>query len=124
MEVVYRNVEFNEEEAEDVTEFMKIRYDEKWKYSVKKVLKYKKLYKVYFCFGYTAFGEEYRYAENIAGVKWYSKVATLERENGLEYWIKWLNNSHIVWDGKTIPRFIYTAEQVQKKMKRLNKKKN
>lgn len=119
MDFVEFQVEFNEDEAEDVTEFMKRRYDEKWKYSVKKVLKYKNLYKVYFCFGYTAFGQEFRYAETIAGVKWYSKIATLERENnyGFEYWKNWLNNNNIVWNGKDIPIFIYTEEQVKKKLK-------
>lgn len=116
MEVPNYQVEFNEEEAKDVTEDLKNVYDESWKYSIKKVLKYKKLYKIYFCFGYTAFGEEFRYATTIAGVKWYSKVATLEREYhyGFEYWKHWLNTHNIVWDGKNIPTFIYTEEQAKK----------
>lgn len=116
MEVPNYQVDFDEDKAEDVTEKLKNIYDESWKYSIKKVLKYKKLYKIYFCFGYTAFGEEFRYANNIAGVKWYSKVATLEREYsyGFDYWKHWLNTHNIVWDGKNIPTFIYTEEQVKK----------
>lgn len=122
MEFVYMDVEFNEEEAEDVTDFMKRRYDEKWKYSVRKVLKYKKLYKVYFCLGYTAFGQEFRYTDTIAGVKWYSKIATLERENnyGYEYWKNWLNNNKIVWNGEKIPTFIFIEKQIKGKLKKLS----
>ena len=48
MEVPNYQVEFNEEQAKDVTEDLKNVYDESWKYSIKKVLKYKKLYKIYF----------------------------------------------------------------------------
>lgn len=111
-------IDFNEDEAEDVTEFMKSKYEEKWKYSIKRVLKYKKLYKIYFCFGYTAFGEEFRYAETIAGVKWYSKIATLERENhySLEHYIEEFKRNDIYFDGKTIPPLIYTVEQAKKKL--------
>lgn len=111
-------IDFNEDEAEDVTEFMKSKYDEKWKYSIRKVLKYKRLYKIYFCFGYTAFGEEFRYAETIAGVKWYSKIATLERENhySLEHYIEEFKRNNIYFDGKTIPPFIYTVDQAKKKL--------
>jgi len=114
MDFVEYHIEFNEEEAEDVTEFMKGQYAEKYKDSIKKVLKYGKLYKIFFCFGYTAFGQETRYARRIAEVKWYSRVATEERENHytIDYYIEGFKRNNIYFDGKTIPIFIDTIEDV------------
>lgn len=126
MEYIEPSIEFNEKEAEDVTEFMKERYEEKWKYSIKKVLKYQKLYKIYFCFGYTAFGQEIRYARRIGEVKWYSKIATLERKNKytLEHYIKEFKRNKIYFDGENIPIFIDTIEDVQKKFNKSKAKKS
>ena len=114
MDFVEFYVEFNEEEAEDVTEFMKGQYAEKYKDSIKKVLKYCRLYKIFFSFGYTAFGEETRYARRISEVKWYSRVATEERENGynIEHYIEGFKRDNIYFDGKTIPIFIDTIDDV------------
>ena len=39
IEVAY-DIDFNEEEAEDITEFIKNKIPQKYKYSIKKVLKY------------------------------------------------------------------------------------
>ena len=41
IEVAY-DIDFNEEEAEDITEFIKNKIPQKYKYSIKKVLKYNK----------------------------------------------------------------------------------
>ena len=46
IEVAY-DIDFNEEEAEDITNFIKNKIPQKYKYSIKKVLKYKKIYKIY-----------------------------------------------------------------------------
>ena len=67
---------FNEEEAEDVTNDMKSICRIKYKDAIKSVLKQGKLYKIFFNFGYTAFGQEIRYARNKTEVQWYSRVAT------------------------------------------------
>lgn len=126
MEYIEPSIEFNEKEAEDVTELMKGKCADKYKYSIKKVLKYSKLYKIYFCFGYTAFGEEYRYARKIEEIKWYSRIATEERENkyGLEYYIEEFKRNEIYFDGKNIPIFIDTIEDVQKKLNKSKAKKS
>lgn len=117
IEIVY-DIDFNEKEAEDVTEFIKNRIPEKYKYSIKQVLKYNKLYKIYFCFGYTAFLENVRYARHLGEVQWYAKIATEEREYGytLEHYIKEFKRNKINFDGKTIPIFIDTFEQVKRKL--------
>ena len=114
MDFVEYYVEFDEDKAEDVTELMKSKCAEKYKYSIKKVLKYGHLYKIFFCFGYTAFGEETRYARRIGEVKWYSKIATEEREYNysLEYYIEDFKRNRIYFDGKNIPIFIDKIEDV------------
>lgn len=101
-------VNFNEEEAEDVTNDMKLEFAKKYKDAIKKVLKQGNLYKIFFCFGYTAFGQEVRYARNKSEVKWYSRVATEERELGKTYedYIQGFIKNNIDFDGETIPTFI------------------
>ena len=117
MDFIEYYVEFNEEEAEDVTELMKLEFAAKYKEAIRKVLKDGKLYKIFFTLGYTAFGQETRYARRIAEVKWYSKIATEEKENGfnLEETLKNFKKNGIYFGGKTIPIFIDTIEDVMAK---------
>lgn len=117
IDIVY-NVDFNEEQAEDVTEFIKDSVPMKNKSSIKKVLKYKKLYKIYFCFGYTAFLKEVRYARSLGETKWLAKIATDERENGFnrEHYIEEFKRNKINFDGYNMPIFIDTFEQVKRKL--------
>lgn len=117
IDIVY-NVDFNEEQAEDVTEFIKNSVPIKDKSSIKKVLKYNKLYKIYFCFGYTAFLEEVRYARNLGETKWLAKIATDEREYGFnrEHYIEEFKRNKINFDGYNMPIFIDTFEQVKRKL--------
>ena len=101
-------VNFNEDEAEDITEEMRLEFAIKYRDSIKKVLKQENLYKIFFCFGYTAFGQSVRYARNKSEVKWYSRVATEEREFGKTYedYIQEFIKNKIKFDGETIPTFI------------------
>ena len=117
IEVAY-DIDFNEEEAEDITEFIKNKIPQKYKYSIKKVLKYKKLYKIYFCFGYKAFLSDVRYARHLGEVQWLSKIATEEREYGytLEHYVEEFKRNNINFDGKNIPIFIDTIEQIKNKL--------
>ena len=117
IEVAY-DIDFNEEEAEDITEFIKNKIPQNYKYSIKKVLKYKKLYKIYFSFGYTAFLSDVRYARHLGEVQWLSKIATEEREYGytLEHYIEEFKRNKINFDGKNIPIFIDTIEQIKNKL--------
>ncbi len=104
---------FNEEEAEDVTNDMKSICRIKYKDAIKSVLKQGKLYKIFFNFGYTAFGQEIRYARNKTEVQWYSRVATDERELGKTYndYIQEFIRNNIDFDGQTIPTFINIKKQ-------------
>lgn len=108
-------INFNEKEAEDVTNDMKSICRIKYKESIKKVLKQGKLYKIFFCFGYTAFGQEIRYARNKSEVLWYSKIATDEHELGKTYedYVQEFIRNNIDFDGKTIPTFINTKKLVK-----------
>lgn len=117
IEVAYA-IDFNEEEAEDITEFIKNRIPPYYNHSIKKVLKYKKLYKIYFNFGYTAFLSDVRYARHLGEVQWLSKIATEERRYGytLEHYIEEFKRNRINFDGKNIPIFIDTFEQVRKNL--------
>lgn len=105
-------VNFNEEEAEDVTNDIKSICRIKYKDAIKRVLKQGKLYKIFFCFGYTAFGQEIRYARNKSEVQWYSQIATDEREFGKTYndYIQEFMRNNIDFDGQTIPTFINTKK--------------
>ena len=121
-EIIY-DIDFDDNKAEDVTDEMKNKCEEKYKDSIKKVLKYGKLYKIFFCFGYTAFGEEMRYARRIAEIQWYSRIATEERRNGynLDHYIEEFKKNNIYFDGKTIPTFIDTISQVKKRIDNFRK---
>lgn len=103
-------IDFNDEEAEDVTNWYKIQCSTKNKNSIKKVLKYKNLYKIFFSEGYTAFGQNIRYARNKGEAIWYSIIATDEKELNKTYYdyIEEFKRNNIDFDGKHIPIFINT----------------
>jgi hypothetical protein len=109
-------VNFNEEEAEDVTNDIKLACRIKYRDSIKKVLKQGKLYKIFFCFSYTAFGEEIRFARSKSEVMWYSRIATEEKELGKTYedYIQEFIRNNIDFDGIHIPPFIDIRGQRKK----------
>ena len=115
--------ELNEKNAitkEDVTQemvdrcFSKVKGYEK---SIKKVIKEGKEYVITFNEGYTAFLSKTRKARTIGEVVWLSRIATDEKANGydLAHYIKEFKENKIAFDGKTIPEFIDTIEQVEKR---------
>lgn len=115
--------ELNEKNAvtkEDVTQemldrcFSKVKGYEK---SIKSVIKEGKIYTITFNTGYTAFLSNVRKARTIGEVVWLSKIATDEKANGydLAHYIKEFKENKIAFDGKTIPEFIDTIEQVEKR---------
>lgn len=103
-------IDFDDEKAEDVTNWYKIQCSLKNKNSIKKVLKYKNLYKIFFSEGYTAFGQNIRYARNKGEAIWYSIIATDEKELHKTYYdyIEEFKRNNIDFDGKHIPIFIDT----------------
>lgn len=114
--------ELNEKNAitkEDVTQemvdrcFSKVKGYEK---SIKKVIKEGKEYVITFNEGYTAFLSNVRKARTIGEVVWLSRIATDEKANGydLKHYIEEFKQNNIAFDGKTIPEYIDTIEQVEK----------
>lgn len=115
--------ELNEKNAitkEDVTQemvdrcFSKVKGYEK---SIKSVIKEGKEYVITFNEGYTAFLSNTRKARTIGEVVWLSRIATDEKANGydLKHYIEEFKQNNIAFDGKTIPEYIDTIEQVEKR---------
>lgn len=115
--------ELNEKNAitkEDVTQEMVDRCYSKvkgYEKSIKSVIKEGKEYVITFNEGYTAFLSNVRKARTIGEVVWLSKIATEEKEKGydLAHYIKEFKENKIAFDGKTIPEYIDTIEQVEKR---------
>ncbi len=102
--------------GEDITVYVIPRLAKSYANSIKKVEKLGKDYIITFNDEYTAFQQKSRKCKDIPGIMWYSKISTLEKQNGynFEEWSKWLNKNKIIWDGKNIPEFIWTKEQYEK----------
>ncbi len=115
--------ELNEKNAitkEDVTQEMVDRCYSKvkgYEKSIKSVIKEGKEYVITFNEGYTAFLSKTRKARTIGEVVWLSKIATEEKEKGydLAHYIEEFKQNKIAFDGKTIPEYIDTIEQVEKR---------
>lgn len=102
--------------GEDVTDYVLPSISKKYLSSIHKVIKEGSTYTIFFNEGYTALGQKSRKCKDIPGIKWYSKISTVEKEKGYNEaeWKKWLNDNKIIWDGKTIPEFFWTQEQCNK----------
>jgi len=101
----------------DITKEMLPRLAKKYAEAVAKVEDDGKEYIITFAEGYSAFGQKTRKAKNIPGVMWYSKVATEEKADGkldMEKWSTYFKENNVVWDGKNIPEYILTKEQIEK----------
>lgn len=104
-------------EKVNVTEEIMPRLAKRYAGAISKVEKEGGVYTITFTKGYTIFGETTRKAKNIPGIMWYSRIATEEKEEGkfdFEKWKKFFTENKIVWDGKNIPEYILTAEQIKK----------
>lgn len=108
----------NKENAKiDLTKEVLPRLAKKYMNAIAKVEKEGSVYTITFSKGYTIFGQTTRKAKNIPGIMWYSRIATEEKEEGkfdFEKWKKFFTENKIVWDGKNIPEYILTEEQVKK----------
>lgn len=102
--------------VEDVTDYVLPSVSKKYNDTIEKVTKEGSTYTIYFSKDYTAINQKSRKCKDIPGIKWYSKIAYLEKQNGYneEEWVKWLNKNKIVWDGKNIPEYFWTKEQCKK----------
>ena len=80
-----------------------------------KVEKEGSIYYITFAEGYTAFGQKERKARKVTEVLWYSRIAKEEKEQNkkLEDYIQEFKQNNIAFDGKTIPEFVDTIEDVK-----------
>ncbi len=104
----------------DVTKDILPRLAKKYAEAIAKVEKEGSVYEITFNEGYTIFGQKTRKAKNIPGIMWYSRIATEEKEEGkfdIEKWRKYFTENKVVWDGKNIPEYILTQEQIDKENK-------
>lgn len=106
----------------DVTKEMKEKCYKKTKgyeETIGKVEKEGNLYYITFSKDYTAFGQKERKARKVTEVLWYSKIAKEEKEQNktITDYIKEFKENGIAFDGKTIPEFIDTEKDLEKKKK-------
>lgn len=117
-EKTVKTVKSNEniKKGEDITEYILPSISKKYVESIQKIIKEGNTYIIYFNKDYTALGQKSRKCKDVPGIKWYSKISTLEKQNGYkeDEWIKWLNDNKIIWDGKNIPEYFWTQEQYNK----------
>lgn len=113
-------------EKRDVTKEVLPRLAKKYVNAIHKVTKDGSIYEITFEEEYTIFGQKTRKAKNISSIMWYSRIATEEKEEGkfdFEKWKKFFTESKIVWDGKNIPEYILTQEQIDREAKKLENQK-
>ena len=106
----------------DVTKEMKEKCYKKTKgyeETIGKVEKEGNLYYITFSKDYTAFGQKERKARKVTEVLWYSKIAKEEKKQNktITDYIKEFKENGIAFDGKTIPEFIDTEKDLEKKKK-------
>lgn len=106
----------NEKKGEEVTQYILPRLSKKYVDSIDKIIKEGSTYTIFFKEGYTAFNQKSRRCKDVPGIMWYSKIATLEKQNGynFEEYKKFLDKNKIIWDGKNIPEYIWTKSQYEK----------
>lgn len=110
-------------EIVDVTKEMKERCFRKTKGyedTIEKVEKKGSYYFVTFSKDYTAFGEKERIARSITEVQWFSKIAKEEKEHNktLQDYIVEFKQNGIIFDGKTIPKFIDTEKSLKARQRK------
>lgn len=116
-----KEVKTKEVKPVNVTNEIMPRLAKKYANAIAKVMKVGSEYVITFTEGYTIFGQTERKAKNIPGIMWYSRIATEEKEEGkfdMAKWTKYFNDNKVVWDGKNIPEYILTQEQIDGKAKK------
>lgn len=110
-------------EIVDVTKKMKekcFRKTKGYEDTIEKVEKKGSYYFVTFSKDYTAFGEKERIARSVTEVQWFSKIAKEEKElnKTLKDYIEEFKQNGIIFDGKTIPKFIDTEKSLKARQRK------
>lgn len=119
-----KSVKTKEVEVKDVTKEVLPRLAKKYAAAIAKVIKEGSVYTITFAEGFTIFGQTERKAKNIPGIMWYSRIATEEKEEGkfdMAKWSKYFTENKVVWDGKNIPEYIETEDQVKARQEKKTK---
>ena len=109
-------VNFEMKGAQNVTKEILPRIGKSYQDAVKEILQNGRLYQVTLNDGYTVYGQKVRLARRVPEVGFIARVATEEKSNGKTYgeYIKEFTENKIAFDGKSIPQFIDTLEDVAK----------
>lgn len=124
MENLNKNAK-TKELREDLTKDILPRLAKKYMSAIGKVEKVEGEYEITFAEGYTIFNQKTRRARNIPGIMWYSRIASEEKAEGgfnFEKWAKYFKENKVVWDGKNIPDYIETEDQVRARTTKTEKK--
>ena len=109
-------IKFDMEGAKDVTTDVLPKVCKSYRETIKRIMQNGKLYLVELADGYTAFCEKSRLARRIPEVGFIARIAKEEKEQNktINDYIKEFTENGIYFDGKTIPQFIDTIEDVEK----------
>lgn len=110
-----KTIKFEMEGATDVTSEILPRVGKSYQDTIKRVMQNGRLYQVELNDGYTAFLEKTRLARRVPEVGFIARIAKEEKEGNktLEMYLKEFKENGIAFDGKTIPQFIDTIEDVK-----------
>ena len=109
-------IKFEMEGAKDVTKETINRIGKSYQDAVKEILQNGRLYQITLNDGYTVYGQNVRLARRVPEIGFIARVATEEKNNGKTYeeYIKEFTENNIAFDGKSIPQFIDTKEDIVK----------
>lgn len=110
-----KTIKFEMEGAKDVTSEILHRVGKTYQDTIKRIMQNGKLYQVELSDGYTAFLEKTRLARRVPEIGFIARIAKEEKEGNktLEMYLKEFKENGIACDGKTIPQFIDTIEDVK-----------
>lgn len=110
-----KTIKFEMEGAKDVTSEILHRVGKTYQDTIKRIMQNGKLYQVELSDGYTAFLEKTRLARRVPEIGFIARIAKEEKEGNktLKDYIKEFKENGIACDGKTIPQFIDTIEDVK-----------
>lgn len=119
-----KTIQFEMKGATNVTSEVLPRIGKSYQETIKRVMQNGRLYQVELADGYTAFLENTRLARRVPEIGFIARIAKEEKEGNktLNDYIKEFKQNGISFDGKTIPQFIDTIEDVKARQEKEAKK--